>query len=45
VAISSEEHETFADPDVRLAHGGRLLFVVACDAADTLSKLFDKGGD
>jgi trk system potassium uptake protein TrkA len=45
VALSGKERESFADPDVALAQGDRVLFVVGCDAADRLTDLFEAADD
>lgn len=42
VAYSGSDRETFADPDVIMAEGDRVLFVVAKDQADALTELFAK---
>lgn len=42
VAHSGSDCETFADPDVKLAEGDRVLFVVAADQTKALNTLFEE---
>lgn len=45
IAHIGRERETFADPDVELSEGDRLIFVVRDGAADELTKLFESEED